>query len=56
MEILRSTPDVILHLAANPGEEDIRVLGPDLVSQLSKLRIVNAHREDYERVFTTPNL
>ncbi|MCL4849881.1 MAG: hypothetical protein KJZ78_00680 [Bryobacteraceae bacterium] len=57
IEVLQSSPEVILHLAANPSEEDIRVLGPDLVAQLrKKLAIMNAHWEDYERLFTTPNM
>ncbi len=57
IEILQSSPKVILHLAVNPSEEDIRMLGPDLVAQLrKKLALMNAHWEDYERVFTTPNM
>jgi hypothetical protein len=57
MQILRTSPEPLMHLAASKAEEDIRVLGPDLIAQLQKkLDIMNAHWEDYERVFTTPNL
>jgi hypothetical protein len=57
MQILRSSPEPLLHTAVSKREEDIRVLGPDLVQQLQKkLDIMNAHWEDYKRIFTTPNL
>ena len=55
--LLQSTSEPLLHLAASPEEEDIRVLGPNLIEQLQrKLDIMNAHWEDYKRIFTTPNL
>ena len=52
VQLLESTPEPVLDLAASPAEEDIRVLGPDLVDELrAKMRIMVAHWEDYERLF-----
>lgn len=56
-ELLKSRPEALLHLAPVPEEEDIRILGPALLEHLQrKLDIMNAHWEDYKRIFTTPNL
>ena len=57
MLLLRANAEPLLHLAASREEEDIRVLGPDLANQLQKkLDIMNAHWQDYKRIFTPPNL
>jgi hypothetical protein len=57
MDILKSTSDPVLFLAPTKKEEDIRVLGPDIIEQMQKkINIMNAHWEDYKRIFTTPNL
>lgn len=57
LALLKSSPEPLLHLAESKKEEDIRILGPDLADQLQKkLDIMNAHWEDYKRIFTTPNL
>ena len=55
--ILESTKEPVLDLAKKKEEEDIRMLGPDIVQQLhKKINIMNTHWEDYKRIFTTPNL
>jgi hypothetical protein len=52
IDLLRSQEAPLLDLAKTSGEENIRVLGPDLVDQLrKKVRIMIAHWEDYERLF-----
>jgi hypothetical protein len=52
IELLESTDAPLLDLAASKEEEDIRILGGDLTSQLrKKIRIMAAHWEDYERLF-----
>jgi hypothetical protein len=57
IELLESNDQVILDIAPSKDLEDIRRLGPDLVKQLkTKLRIMNEHWIDYNRLFTTPNL
>jgi hypothetical protein len=57
MKLLEGTSVPVLDLAASTEEEDIRVLGPDLIEQLQKkINIMNSHWEDYKRIFTTPNL
>jgi hypothetical protein len=54
IELLGPNPDEFLNLAPSKGEEDIRRLGPDVVDQLRrKLAIMNAHWEDYERLFVS---
>ena len=38
------------------AEEDIRRFGPDMVDQLhKKIDIMNAHGNEYDRVFTSLN-
>jgi hypothetical protein len=55
IELLGSTPGDYIELAAEPEEEDIRVLGPDLIPQLRmKIKIMNARWRDYDRIFTAP--
>lgn len=55
IELLQPAAGECLDLAAAPGEEDIRVFGPDLVEQLRrKIKIMNAHWRDYDRIFTAP--
>ena len=57
IKLLESNNDVILDLAPTKELEDIRRLGPDFVAQLKqKLRIMNEHWLDYNRIYTTPNL
>ncbi|REE02017.1 hypothetical protein [Marinoscillum furvescens] len=52
IELLESTEEPILHLADTKAEEDIRILGPDLVAQLrKKMKLMIAHWEDHERLF-----
>jgi hypothetical protein len=51
-DLLGSTQGVLIETAKTPQEESIRVLGPDLVSQLRrKVKIMVSHWEDYERLF-----
>lgn len=52
IELLGAEPGKYLVLAPTKAEEDIRLLGPDIVEQLrKKLQVMNAHWEDYERLF-----
>jgi hypothetical protein len=55
-QLLLSAKGPLLDLAPTPAEETSRRLGPDLAEQLKrKMDIMNAHWEDYKRLFTTPN-
>jgi hypothetical protein len=55
-QLLLTAKGPLLDLAPTPAEETIRRLGPDLPAQLKrKMDIMNAHWEDYKRLFTTPN-
>ena len=55
-QLLLSAKAPLLDLAPAPAEETIRRLGPDLPAQLKrKMDVMNAHWEDYKRLFTTPN-
>jgi hypothetical protein len=57
IQLLESTNEVIIDMAPSKELEDIRRLGPDFKAQLKqKLRIMNEHWLDYNRLFTTPNL
>jgi len=50
--LLQSHKAPLIDLAKTSGEENIRVLGPDLVDQLRKrVKIMIAHWQDYERLF-----
>jgi len=52
IDLLQSQKAPLIDLAKTSGEENIRVLGPDLVDQLrKKIKIMMAHWEDYERLF-----
>jgi hypothetical protein len=52
IDLLQSQKAPLIDLAKTSGEENIRVLGPDLVDQLRrKIKIMIAHWEDYERLF-----
>lgn len=54
--LLASTPEAILDLAPTPGEEVIQRLGPDFRDALRrKVRTMQAHWRDYDRLFTIPN-
>lgn len=56
INLLKPGPGSLIQLAATKTEEDIRVLGTDLVEQLQKkIAIMNAHWQDYNRIFTSPN-
>ena len=56
IKLLESSNEVILDIAPTKELEDIRRLGPDLKNQLKlKLRIMNEHWLDYNRLFTIPN-
>jgi hypothetical protein len=50
--LLGENPGEYLVLAPTKQEEDIRLHGPDIISQLQKkLQVMNAHWEDSERLF-----
>lgn len=51
-DLLQSQKAPLIDLAKTSGEENIRVLGPDLIDQLRKrVKIMIAHWQDYERLF-----
>lgn len=55
-QLLLSAKGPLLDLAPAPAQETSRRLGPDLAAQLKrKMDIMNAHWDDYKRLFTTPN-
>ena len=55
-KILESSDVPLLITAETPEEETIRMLGPEIVSQLKlKIDIMNAHWEDYKKLYTSPN-
>ena len=57
LQLLESTNEEIFDLAPTREQEDIRRLGPDFKNQLKqKLRIMNEHWLDYNRIYTPPNL
>ena len=52
IDLLQSQNAPLIELAKTREEENIRVLGPDLVDQLRrKVKIMIAHWEDYKRLF-----
>jgi len=57
ISLIQSRPnDVIIDTVHSKDEEYVRMLGPDLVEQLKKkINIMNAHWEDYRRIYTQPN-
>jgi hypothetical protein len=55
-QLLGQASGPILDLAPTPGEEAIMRLGPDVRLALQhKVRTMNAHWRDYDRMFTRPN-
>ncbi len=55
-KILESSKIPLIQEALLPKYETIRMLGPDLTSQLKrKIDIMNAHWEDYKKLYTSPN-
>jgi hypothetical protein len=57
LKLLENNREELLDIAPVKELEDIRRFGPDLVPQLKlKLRIMNEHWLDYNRIFTVPNL
>ena len=53
IDLLQSQKAPLIELAKTSEEENIRMLGPDLIDQLrKKVKIMIAHWEDYERLFT----
>ncbi|MFI4911056.1 MAG: hypothetical protein ACIAQZ_05260 [Sedimentisphaeraceae bacterium JB056] len=56
IDILQRTSETVIITAETPEEERIRMLGPELIWQLQKkLKIMNSHWNDYDRIFTRPN-
>jgi hypothetical protein len=52
IDLLQSPKAPLIELAKTPEEENIRMLGPDLIDQLrKKVKIMITHWEDYERLF-----
>jgi hypothetical protein len=52
IDLLESEKAPIIDFAKTNGDENIRVLGPELVDQLrKKMKIMIAHWQDYERLF-----
>ncbi|MBL0157330.1 MAG: hypothetical protein IPP47_09555 [Bryobacterales bacterium] len=51
-DLLEANQDILIDRVKTSAEENIRQLGPDLVSQLRrKVKIMVTHWEDYERLF-----
>lgn len=51
-DLIDSTQDILIATTKTSEEENIRILGPDLSSQLRrKVKIMVKHWEDYERLF-----
>jgi hypothetical protein len=56
IQLLESANEPILDIAPTKELEDIRRLGPELKNQLKqKLKIMNEHWLDYNKLFTIPN-
>ena len=56
-KLLESSSLPLIHTALIPEYETIRVLGPELPSQLKrKIDIMNKHWLDYNRIYTVPNM
>ncbi len=57
INLLESTQEEIIDKSPFKEMEDIRRFGPDLTDQLRlKLKIMNEHWLNYNRIFTVPNL
>jgi hypothetical protein len=51
-DLLDSTKEILIATTKTSEEENIRILGPDLPSQLRrKVKIMVKYWEDYERLF-----
>ena len=56
-KLLESSSVPLIHTSKIPDYETIRVLGPQLPSQLQlKIDIMNKHWLDYNRMYTAPNM
>ena len=57
IQLLGEKPEHYMQIAPTLEQEDIKIYGPDIIKELQrKINIMNKHWEDYERMFTTPNL
>jgi len=57
MQLIQESDEPIIDTAPTPGDEYVMRLGPNLVAQLqTKINTMNAHWNDYDRIFTPPNL
>lgn len=55
LKLLRAAKEPILHLAATPAQEEVTLLSPEIARHLEqKLQVMNAHWDDYGRIFTDP--
>jgi len=55
-KLLDSSDVPLIRTAVTAEEETIRILGPNIASQLKlKIDIMNAHWEDYKLLYTSPN-
>ena len=55
-KLMSGSSGPLLDLADDPADESIMKLGPDFQSVLwQKVRTMNAHWRDYDRLFTMPN-
>lgn len=56
IELLEDADEDVVHCADSEEQEDVRLLGPNLVEELErKLEIMTDHWTDYRRLFTLPN-
>lgn len=57
IKLLGNKPRDYLSISTTVEEKDIKWYGPDIIDELKqKINIMNDRWEDYERMFTTPNL
>lgn len=57
MQLLGNNPEQYMEIAPTKKQEDIKKYGPDIIKEMQlKINIMNNQWEDYERMFTTPNL
>jgi hypothetical protein len=57
MKLLGDNPEQYMEITPTTELEDIKRYGPDIIKELQrKINIMNNHWEDYEKMFTTPNL
>lgn len=56
LSLLGDNPEKYMWISDNVETKDIMLYGPDITEKLQqKINIMNAHWEDYKRMFTTPN-